>query len=97
VRPHHDNSILGTTRWTSGTVHLSRELSAGKVRLHPFVEIVGSHADPMEEFPVFVPEQIYGSDRLWSFSLGVRSTIGMWHDRMGRYGAARVADANHQH
>jgi hypothetical protein len=97
VLPHHDNSILGTTRWTSGTVHVSRDWQLGDLRLQPFVEVVRLHAEAVEEFPVFVPEQIYGSGRLWSFSVGVRSTIGMWHDRMGRYGAARVTDANHHH
>ena len=97
VRPHHDNSILGTTRWTSGTAHLSHDWHIGKVAVRPFIEVVRLHADPMEEFPVIVPEQIYGSDRLWSFSVGVRSTLGTWHDRMGRYGSARVPTTNHHH
>jgi hypothetical protein len=97
VRPHHDNSILGTTRWTSGTIHVSRDWPMSRVRLEPFVEIVRLHAEALEEFPVLLPERIYGSDRLWSFSFGVRSTLGMWHDRMGRYGAARVATAIHHH
>lgn len=97
VRPHHDNSIVGTTRWTSGALRLSRDWQAGKARLQPFAEIVRLRAEAMEEFPVFVPEQIYGSARLWSFSLGVRSNIGKWHDRMGRYAAARAPTSNHHH
>jgi hypothetical protein len=58
---------------------------------------VRSHAKPVEQFPVIVPEAIYGSDTVWSFSLGIRSTLGMWHDRMGRYGAARSIVSEHHH
>lgn len=97
VRPHTAVSILGTTRWDIASVQLARSLSLGKLRLLPFVEAARLHATPQQEFPVVVPENFYGSDRLWSFSFGIRSTIGMWHDRMGRYGAARVQTLEHHH
>lgn len=96
VRPATDNSIVGVTRWTSGTLHAGRDTRLGKLRLQPFVEIIRLHARAMEEFPVHDPELFYGSSDMWSFSVGVRSVIGSWHQRMGRYGAART-EAGHQH
>jgi hypothetical protein len=96
VRPATDNSIVGITRWTSGTLHLGRDTRLGTLRLQPFIEIIRLHAEAMEEFPVHDPELFYGSSGMWSFSVGVRSTIGAWHQRMGRYGAART-QPEHQH
>src|SRR5688572_1792387 len=97
VRPHTSVSILGTTQWDIGSVQLARSVRLGKLSLLPFVEASRLHATPEQEFPVVIPENYYGSDRLWSFSFGIRSTIGMWHDRMGRYGAARVQTSEHHH
>jgi hypothetical protein len=96
VRPHSDNSILGTTRWISGGLQLSREVSARNLTLRPFVEVFKLHAKAVEEFAVLPPENVFGSRDMWSFSVGIRSTIGTWHERMGRYGAARV-NAQHHH
>jgi hypothetical protein len=97
VRPHTAVSILGTTRWDIGSAQLARSMKLGKFNLAPFIEAARLHARPQQEFPVVVPENFYGSDTLWSFSFGIRSTIGMWHDRMGRYGAARVQTSEHHH
>jgi hypothetical protein len=97
VRPHGDNSILGTTRWTSGGLQLSRDVSVRNVRLKPFAEVFRLHAKALEEFAALRPEDIYGSRNLWSFSVGIRSTIGTWHERMGRYGATQVVTAHQRH
>jgi hypothetical protein len=97
VRPHTDNSILGTTRWTSTSLQVARSFDVNAFRLRPFIEMGRSVARALDEFPVIVPEHIYGSDTLWSFSLGIRSTVAMWHPRMGRYGAARVSTSEHHH
>jgi hypothetical protein len=97
VRPATDNSIVGVTRWTSGTLQVAYFTEAGRFRLQPFIEIVRLHAESIEEFPVLSPETLYGSSELWSFSAGIRSVIGSWHTRMGRYGAARMTDHEHHH
>lgn len=95
VRPATDNSIVGITRWTTATVQLQHATRIGAFELRPFVEVSRLHAAATEEFPVIDPELLYGSARAWSFSAGIRSILGMWHTRMGRYGAARVME--HQH
>jgi hypothetical protein len=97
IRPATDNSIVGVTRWTIGTLQLARYTNIGSFRLQPFAEVVRSHAEAMEEFPVITPEALFGSSELWSFSIGIRSVLGSWHTRMGRYGAARTGATDHQH
>lgn len=96
VRPATDNSILGVTRWTTGSMHVERRSQLGSLQLWPFLEVSRLHARAMEEFPVVDPATLYGSARMWSFSAGIRSTLGSWHARMGRYGAAR-GPATHHH
>jgi hypothetical protein len=97
IRPHNDNSILGTTRWTSVGLQLSHEVSARNLTVRPVVEVFRLHAQPMQESPVLPPENVFGSRDMWSFSVGIRSTIGAWHERMGRYGAARATTPQHHH
>jgi hypothetical protein len=96
VRPHTSASILGTTRFASGAFNVSRQTTLGALTLRPFIEVARLRAQALEEFPVLPPEGIYGSDRMWSFSAGIRSILGTWHTRMGRYGAARVP-SSHRH
>lgn len=95
VRPHSDNSILGTTRWLSGGLSVSRAVAYRRMQFRPFVEVLRLHAESLSEFPIIRPEDVYGSNNMWSFSFGVRSTIGSWHDRMGRYGVARITPPLH--
>jgi hypothetical protein len=97
VRPHPDNSIIGVTRWTIATLSIARNSAMGAFRLQPFLEVGRIDAQATEEFPVFVPETFYGDDNMWSFSFGIRSTVGTWHTRMGRYGAGRTQDSHHNH
>jgi hypothetical protein len=88
VRPATDGNILGTTRWTIGTIQLSRSVSIGTFRLEPLIEVARLASHPNEEPAFFDPVDLYGSARLWSFSAGVRTSVGLAHTRMGRYGVA---------
>jgi hypothetical protein len=87
ARPHLDNSILGTTRWSVYTAGY-RFLVATPARhleLQPFAE--GSYGRiSATGGGVFVPSALYGRDTFWSASLGVRAGWGMTGHRMGRYG-----------
>ena len=85
----HDFSILGRSRWTIGTARLAvpRTLRA-RNSIAPFVE-VGYHRVRETLRPSgFVPEQFYGSERIWLASVGAKLALGAGHSRMGRYGAA---------
>lgn len=97
VRPSAHFTILGITRWTIGTLQISRQERIGPFSVRPFAEVSHQRAKPLEEPAILDPDNLYGSSKLWSFSVGIRSTIGQWHQRMGRYGAARVAKGHHQH
>jgi hypothetical protein len=88
--PHADVSLLGITRWTIATLHLSHGAgSVGGVRVRPFVEAARLAAEPLRTPTVFVPRDFYGSDRMWTVAAGARIELGGAHPRMGRYGAAR--------
>jgi len=94
VRPHLEDAILGTTRWTLNTIGVGRDLLAGGgvARLRPFVEIsyvtvsqVGSG--------VFDPALWYDGTHFWGASLGLTVGLGRtaFSHRMGRYGVAEDA------
>ncbi|MEJ7759037.1 MAG: hypothetical protein WKF55_05540 [Gemmatimonadaceae bacterium] len=88
-RPHTDFNILGRTRWDIVSAGVSANLfrkSAWFVA--PFVEVSRQHASIIARPTVFIPREFYGSDRMWSLSAGMRLGAGMFHARMGRYGAA---------
>jgi hypothetical protein len=88
-RPHLENSILGTTRWTIYTLGYGLTL-AGPTRglaLIPFVE--ASHATARERGSGFFDVQaLYGSTTFWSGTAGIRVSWRTDGHRMGRYGAA---------
>ena len=94
-RPHLENSILGTTRWTVHT--LGYELNAGRagpVGIRPLVELsVGSIAKVGGG--LFDVDALYGGDEFWSLSVAVRLTAGAPMPRMGRYGAADTDGGAH--
>jgi len=88
--PHADVSLLGITRWTIATLHLSHGAGAlAGVRMRPFVEAARLAAEPLRTPTPFVPREFYGSDRMWTVAAGARIELGRAHPRMGRYGAAR--------
>ncbi len=104
VRPHLENSILGTTRWTLNTIGVGRDLLAagGAVRLRPFLE--ASYISAANSSPgVFDVETWYQGTEFWGLSLGVTVGLGRtaFTHMMGRYGVAEDALAqaapSHQH
>jgi hypothetical protein len=89
ARPASDLSILGRTRWTVFSANASRSFEFPRgARLSPFLEVSRAQATAIDAFSIFDPKGFYGSDVMWSFSVGVKFGIGMVHERMGRYGAA---------
>jgi hypothetical protein len=89
VRPHIENSILGTTRWTIHTAGYGYELRPIEV-LHalPFIELsYGRIADVGGG--LFDARSFYGRSSFWSITLGARLSLGMPVHRMGRYGVAQ--------
>jgi hypothetical protein len=87
LRPHLENSILGTTRWTIQTIGYQLEgLVAGPVRLEPLAEISHGRISKVGG-GLFNVTDLYGKNRFWSFSVGLRIAAGGAMHRMGRYGA----------
>jgi hypothetical protein len=97
LRPHHENSVLGITRWTVHTAGYSLSLPArGGLTLAPLLEVsVGRVAEVGGG--LFDVEQVYGRATFWTWTLGVRLTLGGGAHRMGRYGAAMAPDGPHRH
>ena len=104
VRPHLEDAILGTTRWTLNTVGVGRDLLAagGVVRLRPFVEasyitVASSGAG------VFDPALWYQGTEFWGLSLGMTVGLGRmaFTHLMGRYGVSEDVlsriSPSHQH
>ncbi len=96
-RPHLENSILGTTRWSIHTLGYDVGLgSATGLRVRPLVELslgtVGKVGGGL-----FDLEGLYGGSDFWTFSLGLRIDAGAPMPRMGRYGAARGLPMAHMH
>jgi len=88
LRPHLENSLLGITRWTIGTVGYQLEgLTVGQVRVQPLAEISRGYIGKVGG-GLFDVTDLYGRDRFWSFSLGFRLATGAEMHRMGRYGVA---------
>jgi hypothetical protein len=100
-RPHVENSIVGTTRWTIHTLGYGFRLEERVARLGalPFVELsYGRMADVGGG--LFDAGSFYGRNSFWSLSIGVRVNSGMPMHRMGRYGVARdtaVSSGMEQH
>lgn len=86
LRPHLDDHILGTTRFTVHTVGygVGVPLPAAAVRAEPLVEVSLARATTVDG-GLFSPARFYGDDLLWMVTLGVRVRMGGEH-RMGRYG-----------
>jgi hypothetical protein len=90
--PATDFSIAGRSRWTIITLGLAANaLSAKGFTVLPFGEVARASAVPTLRPSGFDPRQFYGSNRIWSVSVGVRLALRMSHMRMGRYGVAVAA------
>jgi hypothetical protein len=86
--PPADERIRGLTRWLIVTGNLSHQFDWKGLRLAPVLEVTRLWARPTVQPAIFTREQLFGSDRLWSLTLGARVSMGMPHLRMGRYGVA---------
>jgi hypothetical protein len=90
VRPHFENTIHGTTRWTIHTAGYGYRLG-GRPSLagaFPFIELSYGRVVDVGD-GLFDAESFYGKTSSWSLSLGVRLDLGMPMHRMGRYGVAQ--------
>jgi hypothetical protein len=102
VRPHLENSILGTTRWTIHTAGYALHLEIkDAVDTAPFVELSYGRISDVGG-GLFDVQSFYGKTSFWSMSVGARLTLGMPLHRMGRYGVAQdtansPARAHHGH
>ena len=86
--PATDLSILGRSRWTIITARVAASLSKKSLSLEPFAEVARIRFAPTLKPSGFDPAQFYGSNRIWSVTVGAKLTFGMDHMRMGRYGMA---------
>ena len=81
--------IEGRSRWTIVTARVSVDmLNAKSFGSQPVTEVARAKVSPTLSPAGFDPRQFYGSDRIWTFSIGARLSFGMSHMRMGRYGVA---------
>jgi hypothetical protein len=89
LRPHLENSILGTTRWTIHTAGYGVQLRpAAAIGVLPLLELsYGRMADVGGG--LFDVRSFYGRTSFWSVSLGARVSVGTPVHRMGRYGVAQ--------
>jgi hypothetical protein len=87
--PATDLSINGRSRWTIITARLAVSFQPVKtLALDPFAEVARIRFSPTLRPSGFDPRQFYGSNRIWSLSVGAKMAWGMSHMRMGRYGVA---------
>lgn len=98
VRPHNENSNLGTTRWTTVSAGYARRLPAiaGRVRLEGIAELARAHVTNVTGI-VFDPTLFYGKNDLWLLSVGLRVAAGEPVHRMGRYGVAMAGQTMREH
>lgn len=88
-RPAPDLSILARSRWQIATANVTLEPAwTFPVRVAPFAEISLGRVRSLTPGSLFDAREVYGSDRLWSLSVGARLATGHAPARMGRYGVA---------
>lgn len=98
VRPHNENSNLGTTRWTSVTAGIGRRLPwrFGPIGLEAIAEVMHAHVTRVTGV-VFDPASFYGGNDLLAISVGLRIGAGAPMPRMGRYGITAGHFNGHDH
>ena len=89
LRPHNENSNLGTTRWTTFTMGVGQQVvrGPGHSRGEFILEVAHLNVTRVTGV-VFDPAFFYGRNNLWMFSVALRITAGTMMHRMGRYGVA---------
>ena len=102
IRPHLENSILGTTRWSIHTAgYAFRGLPLDWIDAVPFIEVSYGRIARVGG-GLFDPEAFYGKTSFWTFGIGARLGLGQPMHRMGRYGVAqdtagRLEGEHHRH
>lgn len=101
VRPHLENSILGTTRWRIHTLGYGLGLRPwrGELLVEPFGELAIGAAR-RRGGGLFDPELFYGRTAFTAISLGVRLAWRLDGHRLGRYGGlleSQGLSAAHSH
>jgi hypothetical protein len=69
-------------------------LQRGALALRPVIEIAYARIGKVGG-GLFDVDDVYGRDRVWSLSVGLRVLTGTPMRRMGRYGAAEDAMGHH--
>ena len=92
--PHADTHVLGVTEWTIVATRVERALTLGRFNVAPFVEGSFTHVRGGDN-DLFVPEEFYGSNEIWTLNLGARMSVGTHRARMGRYGVAAASHDGH--
>jgi len=94
VRPHLENSILGTTRWSVHTAGVNtRAATLGRVvHIEPILELAYARVSDRQG-GLFSANGFYGRNSLWSGTLAVRVVAGN-PMRMGRYGVAEETSSH---
>ncbi len=100
VRPHLENSIIGSSRWSVHTAGYGVELgSTRRLGIEPFVEVSYARVRKLGG-GIYDPQLIYGGDSFWRLTTAVRLNWRMQGHRMGRYGVTAgqgVADTQMTH
>jgi hypothetical protein len=86
--PATDLSIAGRSRWMIITGRAAASFSVARLAFDPFAEVARIFVSETVNPSGFDPRSFYGSDRMWSMSIGAKVSFGMSHMRMGRYGSA---------
>jgi hypothetical protein len=89
--PPSEDLVIGFTNWRVVSVRGERAVHFHSFVAAPFVETSLAHVTASSKFDLFQPKEFYGSNKLWSLSIGMRLNLGMQHERMGRYGVAMPA------
>ena len=88
VRPHLENSIIGSTRWSVHTAGYGFELGrSDRLSIEPIVEASYASVSKLGG-GIFQPELIWGGHTFWRLTSAVRLSWRMKGHRMGRYGVA---------
>lgn len=95
LRPHLENSILGTSRWTIHTVGYGYRFAPWPwLDMEPFGEVSLGRARKVGG-GVFSIEGLYGRETFEALSVGIRLTAGGPMHRMGRYGLLAPSPTHH--
>ena len=96
VRPHIENSILGTFRWTLHTARIGVDLVGphASYRIQPFVEVTIGRIGQVGG-GVIDPELVYGTTHVRHLSAGVVLNWQGRNHRMGRYGVLSPSSDMH--